>query len=180
MKIEIKYFSDKVKRLQKIAKGNWVDLRAAEDVCLKKDEFKMVPLGVAMKLPKGYEAHVVPRSSLYKNFGLIQTNHFGVIDGPDLQSGSGGYCGDNDQWFMPVYAMRDTEIHLNDRICQFRIMEQQPTLEFEEVEMLGGEDRGGFGSTGIDGGKWGTGVELNKECNRLSEQECYDIIMQKE
>ena len=107
---------------------------------MKKGEFKLIPLGIAMELPKGYEAHVVPRSSTYKNFGVIQTNHMGVIDET--------YCGDNDQWFMPVLAMRDTRIHVNDRICQFRIMEHQPELVFEETEILGHADRGGHGSTG--------------------------------
>ena len=94
------------------------------------------------------EAHVVPRSSTFKNFGIIQTNHQGVIDGPDRETGEGGYCGNDDQWFMPVYALRDTEIHLNDRICQFRIMEQQPEISFEEVAELTGPNRGGHGSTG--------------------------------
>ncbi len=140
-KIKIKYFSDKIERLRYIdGKSDWIDLRAAEDVVLKAGEFKLIPLGIAMKLPKGYEAHVVPRSSTFKNFGLIQTNHYGVIDE--------SYCGDNDQWFVPVYAMRDTEIHINDRICQFRIMEHQPVIKFEEVDHLGETDRGGFGSTG--------------------------------
>ena len=100
----------------------------------------MIPLGVAMKLPEGYEAHIVPRSSTYKNYGLIQTNHMGVVDE--------SYCGDNDQWHMPVFALRDTVIHVNDRICQFRIMEHQPKIVFEEVEALSAPDRGGFGSTG--------------------------------
>ena len=140
-KIQIKYFSDKIERLRYIdGKSDWIDLRAAEDVVLKAGEYKLIPLGIAMKLPKGYEAHVVPRSSTFKNFGIIQTNHYGVIDE--------SYCGDNDQWFVPVLAMRDTEIHVNDRICQFRIMEHQPVIEFEEMEKLEGTDRGGFGSTG--------------------------------
>ena len=139
--IRIKYFTDKIDKLAYIGgKSDWVDLRSAEDVTLKKGEFKLIPLGIAMELPKGYEAHVVPRSSTYKNFGVIQTNHMGVIDET--------YCGDNDQWFMPVIAMRDTEIHVNDRICQFRIMEHQPELIFEETEVLGHADRGGHGSTG--------------------------------
>ena len=139
--IKIKYFTDKIEKLAYIGgKSDWVDLRSAEDVTLKKGEFKLIPLGIAMELPKGYEAHVVPRSSTYKNFGVIQTNHMGVIDET--------YCGDNDQWFMPVIAMRDTEIHVNDRICQFRIMEHQPELIFEETEVLGHVDRGGHGSTG--------------------------------
>ena len=121
-------------------KSDWIDLRAAERVELKAGEFKLIPLGIAMQLPKGYEAHIVPRSSTFKNYGIIQTNHMGVVDE--------SYCGDNDQWHMPVYALRDTVIHVNDRICQFRIMEHQPKIVFEEVEALSAPDRGGFGSTG--------------------------------
>ncbi len=140
-KIKIKYFSDKIEKLRYIeGKSDWIDLRSAEDITLKKGEFKLIPLGVGMQLPAGYEAHVVPRSSTFKNFGIIQTNHCGVIDE--------SYCGDNDQWFMPVLAVRDTEIHVNDRVCQFRIMEHQPAVEFEECTHLEGADRGGFGSTG--------------------------------
>ena len=133
--IKIKYFTDKIEKLTYIdGKSDWIDLRAAEEVTLLKGEFKLIPLGVAMELPKGYEAHVVPRSSTFKNFGIIQTNHQGVIDC--------SYCGDNDQWFMPVYAVRDTQIHVNDRICQFRIIENQPKLSFDEVEHLdNAEDR---------------------------------------
>jgi len=139
--IKVKYFTDKIEKLAYIdGKSDWIDLRAAEDVDLKKGEFRLIPLGVAMELPAGYEAHVVPRSSTFKNFGTIQTNHQGVIDC--------SYCGDNDQWFMPVYAVRDTQIRVNDRICQFRIMENQPKLVFEEVIKLKSNDRGGFGSTG--------------------------------
>ncbi len=140
MKIKIKYFTD-IEKITKIEKGDWIDLRAAEDVTLKAGEFKLIPLGVAMELPAGYEAHMVPRSSTYKKFGIIQTNHQAVIDE--------SYCGDNDQWLYPAYALRDTEIHKGDRICQFRIMEKQPNIEFEEVEQLGNEDRGSFGSTGV-------------------------------
>lgn len=139
--IKIKYFTDKIEKLTYIdGKSDWIDLRAAESVDLKKGEFKLIPLGVAMELPKGYEAHIVPRSSTFKNFGIIQTNHQGVIDS--------FYCGDNDEWKMPVYAMRDTHIEVNDRICQFRIMENQPKIQFEEVKALTGVDRGGFGTTG--------------------------------
>ena len=139
--IKIKYFTDKIEKLTYIdGKSDWIDLRAAESVDLKKGEFKLIPLGVAMELPKGYEAHIVPRSSTFKNFGIIQTNHQGVIDS--------SYCGDNDEWKMPVYAMRDTHIEVNDRICQFRIMENQPKIQFEEVKTLTGVDRGGFGTTG--------------------------------
>ena len=139
--IRIKYFTDKIEKLTYIdGKSDWIDLRAAEDVVLQKGEFKLIPLGVAMELPEGYEAHIVPRSSTFKNFGIIQTNHQGVVDG--------SYCGDNDQWYMPAYALRDTEIHINDRICQFRIMKNQPAIVFDEVEHLDHEDRGGIGSTG--------------------------------
>ena len=141
-KIEIKYFSDEIEKLRYIdGKSDWIDLRASEDVVLKKGEFKLIPLGIAMKLPEGYEAHVVPRSSTFKNFGIIQTNSFGVIDN--------SYCGDDDMWHFPALAIRDTEIHKNDRICQFRIMKNQPVIEFDEVEHLESGNRGGFGSTGI-------------------------------
>lgn len=139
--IKIRYLSDKIEKLRYIdGKSDWIDLRAAEDVTLKAGEFKLIGLGVAMKLPTGYEAHIVPRSSTFKNFGLIQTNHMGVVDE--------SYCGDNDEWKFAALALRDTEIHVNDRICQFRIMEHQPQIAFEETEELGGVDRGGFGSTG--------------------------------
>ncbi len=141
MDVKVKYFTDKIEKLRYIdGKSDWIDLRAAEDVVMKAGEWRLIPLGVAIELPEGYEAHVVPRSSTYKNFGLIQTNSMGVIDA--------SYCGDDDQWFWPALAMRDTEIHANDRICQFRIMENQPQINFLEVEHLNGENRGGFGSTG--------------------------------
>ena len=139
--IRIRYVSDKIEKLAYIEnKSDWIDLRAAEDVVMKQGEFRLISLGVAMELPAGYEAHMVPRSSTYKNFGIIQANSMGIIDG--------SYCGDNDIWRFPAIAMRDTQIHVGDRICQFRIMKNQPTLVFEEVEHLEGADRGGFGSTG--------------------------------
>ena len=139
--IKIKYFTDKIDKIAKIDQGDWIDLRAAETIELKAGEFKLIPLGVAMKLPKGYEAHVVPRSSTYKNFYIIQTNHQAVIDE--------SYCGDNDQWVFPAYALKDTVININDRICQFRIIKKQPEISFEEVNTLGNKDRGGLGSTGV-------------------------------
>lgn len=140
-KIKIKYFNDQVEKLRYIDnKSDWIDLRAAVTVELKAGEFKLIPLGIAMELPVGYEAHVVPRSSTFKNFGILQTNSTGIIDE--------SYSGDNDQWFFPALAMRDTIINVNDRICQFRIVEHQPKIEFTEVETLGNEDRGGHGSTG--------------------------------
>lgn len=139
--IKIKYFTDKIDKLAYVdGKSDWIDLRAAESVDLKQGSFKLIPLGIAMELPMGYEAHLVPRSSTFKNYGIIQTNHMGVIDC--------SYCGDNDQWMMPVYATRDTHIECNDRICQFRIVENQPKLSFNEVAILNGKNRGGFGSTG--------------------------------
>ena len=129
--IKIQYLNDEIKRLEYIdGKSDWIDLRAAEKVELKAGEFKLIPLGVAMELPKGYEAHIVPRSSTFKNFGIIT------------------YCGPNDWWFMPAFALRDTVIEVNDRICQFRIQENQPKIVFNEVEKLQAEDRGGIGSTG--------------------------------
>lgn len=141
--IRIKYFTDQIERLDYIdGKSDWIDLRASEEVSLKAGEFKLIPLGVAMQLPKGYEAHLVPRSSTFKTWGIIQTNSMGVIDC--------SYCGDHDMWRMPVYATRDTVIHVNDRIAQFRIVENQPVISFEEVESLGNTDRGGFGSTGTN------------------------------
>lgn len=140
-KIRIKYFTDQIERLKYIdGKSDWIDLRASETVELKKGEFALIPLGVAMELPKGYEAHIVPRSSTFKNYGIIQTNSCGVVDCT--------YCGDEDMWRMPVYAVRDTVISKNDRICQFRIFENMPAVQFEETETLGNENRGGFGTTG--------------------------------
>ncbi|RHO91224.1 deoxyuridine 5'-triphosphate nucleotidohydrolase [Clostridium sp. AM43-3BH] len=138
--IKIKYLSDDIEKLNKISVGDWIDLRCAKETILKAGEFALIPLGVAMQLPKGYEALVVPRSSTFKHFGIIQTNSMGVIDE--------SYRGDNDQWHFPAYAMRDTVIHVNDRICQFRIVKHQPEIEFQKVEALGNLDRGGIGSTG--------------------------------
>lgn len=139
--IKIKYFTDQIEKLTYIdGKSDWIDLRAAADVELKKGEFKLIPLGVAMELPKGYEAHIVPRSSTFRNFGVIQANSCGIVDW--------SYHGDNDQYFFPALAVRDTKISVNDRICQFRIVENQPKIVFDEVEHLSDEDRGGFGSTG--------------------------------
>lgn len=141
MDIKIKYFNQNIDKIAPISKGDWIDLRAAATVEMKAGEFKLIPLGVAMQLPAGYEAHVCPRSSTFKNFGVIQTNSTGIIDN--------SYCGDNDQWFFPAFALRDTVINENDRICQFRIMEIQPQINFVTVDSLGNADRGGHGSTGV-------------------------------
>lgn len=141
MNIKIKYFTD-VEPIEFVGgnKSDWLDLRAAERVELKQGEYKLVPLGVGMILPDGYEANIVPRSSTFKNWGILQTNCFAVIDN--------SYSGDNDQWFYPVYATRDTVIEKNDRICQFRINKKMPEIELVAVEHLNDTDRGGFGSSG--------------------------------
>ncbi len=139
--LKIKYLKEGMEPLRYIdGKSDWIDLRCAEDLEIKKGEFCLIPLGIAIKLPEGYEAHIVPRSSTYKNFGIIQTNHMGVVDE--------SYCGDGDQWYMPAYALKDTAIKKGDRVCQFRIMKHQPPIEFEECDSLGSPDRGGIGSTG--------------------------------
>lgn len=141
--IKIKYFDQDIDKLAYIdGKSDWIDLRASETVELKSGEFKLIPLGIAMELPAGYEAHVVPRSSTFKTYGILQVNSCGVIDG--------SYCGNEDMWKMPVYATRDTIIHKNDRICQFRIMENQPMIVFEETDILENKNRGGFGTTGVN------------------------------
>lgn len=141
LQIQVKYFSD-IEPLTKISHGDWIDLRSAIDVELKNGEFKLIPLGVGMKLPEGYEANIVPRSSTFKNFGILQTNSYGVIDN--------SYSGNNDQWHFPALAMRDTIIKKNDRICQFRINKVMEEVELVKVEFLDDTDRGGFGSTGTN------------------------------
>lgn len=138
--IKIKYFTD-IEHIEKISQGDWIDLRAAETVSLSKGEFKLISLGVGMILPDGYEAHIVPRSSTFKKFHVIQTNHMGIIDN--------SYCGEQDEWKFPALAVEDTIINKNDRICQFRIVKKQPEIVFEQVEKLSDTSRGGFGSTGV-------------------------------
>lgn len=140
MKIKIKYFDNEIDKIEKISKGDLIDLRAAETVEMKKGDFKLIKLGVGMKLPEGYKANIYPRSSTYKNFGIILANSVGQIDN--------SYSGDKDEWRFPAIAMRDTIIHKNDRICQFEIQKIQPEIEFIEVEHLDEESRGGIGSTG--------------------------------
>lgn len=140
MEVKIKYFSD-IEKIKKFKYGDWIDLRSAEDVELKAGDFKIIKLGIGMKLPYGWEAHVAPRSSTYKNFGIICANSFGIIDN--------SYCGDEDEWGFPAIALRDTTIHKNDRICQFRVVEKQPSIDFIEVEHLDKVSRGGFGTSGI-------------------------------
>jgi len=140
MQIKIKYLTD-IEKIEKIKIGDMIDLRCAEDIEMHKGEFKLIPLGVAMELPEGYEAHVYPRSSTFKKHKILLSNSVGVIDC--------SYNGDGDQWQFPAYAMEDTFIPKNTRICQFRIFENQPDIELVEVESLGNENRGGIGSTGL-------------------------------
>ena len=139
MKVQVKYHAD-IYPLEKTEKGDWIDLRVAEDVELKAGEFKIISRGVSMKLPEGYEAVVIPRSSTFKNWGILQTNHFGLIDN--------SYCGDNDVWKFPALATRDVLIEKNSRICQFRIQKKMDNFEFITVDRLEGSNRGGFGSSG--------------------------------
>lgn len=149
-KIKIKYHAD-IEKLEKITQGDWIDLRVAEDIFAPYGELAMVSLGVSMKLPKGYEAHVVPRSSTFKNFGIIQANSMGVIDN--------SYSGNDDVWMFPAICLNGkiyehglfgVKLHKNDRICQFRIVKNQGKVSFSEVDKLDDESRGGFGSTGVN------------------------------
>jgi dUTP pyrophosphatase len=141
LEIKIKYFDESLPKLEKFVIGDWIDLRASEDISLKQFEFGKLNFGIATELPKGYEAHIAPRGSTFKNFGIIQTNSVGVVDE--------SFCGNNDQWFAPILAMRDTEIKKGDRICQFRIIRKMPKTKLIEVTELNNADRGGHGSTGI-------------------------------
>ena len=137
--IKVKYMRG-VQKIERFNVGDWIDLRAAEDISLKAGEFKLIPLGVAMELPRGYEALVAPRSSTFKKMHILLANSIGIIDE--------SYKGDNDEWHFPAYAVKDTNIRKNERICQFRIIQHQPLIHLLEVEHLGNADRGGIGSTG--------------------------------
>lgn len=139
--IKILYHTDFDEPIKAIDKGDWIDLKSARDYAYKKGDFFMINLGISMELPKGYEALLAPRSSTFKKYGIIQTNGFGVIDCM--------YKGNDDVWMFPAYALRDGYINKNDRIAQFRILKNQPTIEFEVVSNLDNESRGGFGSTGV-------------------------------
>ena len=151
--IKIKYFDDEIDKIEKISKGDLIDLRAAETVEMKKGDFKLIKLGVGMKLPDGYKANVYPRSSTYKNFGIILANSVGQIDN--------SYSGDSDEWKFPAIAIKDTTIKKGTRICQFRIqLSQKATIwqkikwlfsnkiELVQVDNLSDNNRGGIGSTG--------------------------------
>lgn len=138
--IKIKYLKEGMEKINHIENGDWIDLRTAEDIHLEPREFKLIPLGVAMVLPENYEALLIPRSSTFKKYGIIQANSIGLIDET--------YCGDNDEWKFPAYATRAVDIPKNTRICQFRIFKHQQTVVLVEAEHLSDTDRGGFGSTG--------------------------------
>lgn len=138
--IKVKYHVEALQKIEKIEQGDWIDLRAAERVELHPGDFAMISLGISVQLPRGYEAHIAPRSSTFKKWGILQVNSVGVIDE--------SYCGENDIWRMPVYATRDTVIEQNDRICQFRLFKKMEELTITQVERMEGQDRGGFGSTG--------------------------------
>lgn len=138
--ITIKYFDKDLEHISINKNGDWIDLRASDTITLDSGDSKLIPLGVGMILPKGYEAHIVPRSSTFKNYGIIQTNHQGVVDN--------SYSGDEDEWKFPAYATRKTIINKGDRICQFRIIKRQPRISLNVVEKLNKVSRGGFGSSG--------------------------------
>lgn len=138
--IRVKYFDPEIEKLQKISNGDWIDLRSAETVHLKKGEYYLIRLGVGMILPDGYEAHIAPRSSTPSKFGIMCANSMGIIDN--------SYSGDADEWQFPAVAIRDTIIKKNNRICQFRIVKNQPGITFEVVDHLNEISRGGIGSTG--------------------------------
>lgn len=139
LKIKIKYFAD-IPKIEKISIGDWIDLRASEDIEFRAGETAKIPLGIGMILPKGYEAWILPRSSTAAKFGIMCTNSMGIIDN--------SYSGDDDEWGFVAVALRNTTVKKGDRICQFRIMKNQPEIVFEEVEHLNEKSRGGFGSTG--------------------------------
>lgn len=140
LQVKIKYFDESLEKIQKISIGDWIDLRCSETLELKKGKQYDLPLGVAMELPKGYEAWLTSRSSMAKKFHIFHCDDMGIIDG--------SYCGNNDMWKLPVIALEDVTINKNDRICQFRLHEVMPEVEFIEVKQLDNPDRGGLGSTG--------------------------------
>ena len=140
LEILVKYHDQEVGKIEKFPVGDWIDLRSAERVDMDAGQFKIIPLGISMKLPEGYEAHVLPRSSTFKKWGILMTNSMGVIDE--------SYCGEHDIWGFPALAMRTTTIFKGDRICQFRIVKKMPEVKFTEVDHMTDPDRNGFGSSG--------------------------------
>jgi len=141
LEIKVKYHLDELERIKKIRVGDWIDLRSAEKVIMPPGSYRLISLGISVELPCGYEAHIAPRSSTFINFGIIMVNSPGIIDET--------YCGNNDIWYFSAYALNTCNIKVNDRICQFRIVEKQQLAYITEVDFLENDDRGGFGSTGI-------------------------------
>ena len=121
--------------------GDWIDLALEHEEVLHAGHSKKLSLGVAMKLPEGYEAHVIPRSSTFSRYGIILVNSMGLIDN--------SYCGPQDIWTFHAFAMIDITIPAGTRICQFRITKKQPEIVFDFVPRLHGDNRGGYGSTGV-------------------------------
>lgn len=140
LNIDIVYHNPNMPKLEKVDNGDWIDLRASVGGVFKKGDFALIDLGVSMRLPEGYEAHIAPRSSTFKHWGIFQTNSVGVIDN--------SFSGTNDVWKMPCFFTRDTVIEPNDRICQFRIIKKMEPVSFTEVTELNNTNRGGFGSSG--------------------------------
>lgn len=142
LEIKIKYHVEGLERVKKIKGGDWLDLRSSQDYELSSNNFYMIDLGVSIKIPEGYEAHLAPRSSTFKNYGIVQSNSFGIIDQ--------NFSGEDDCWMLPVFCLRSSKINKNDRICQFRIIEKMPEVDIIEVDYMEDESRGGFGSTGVN------------------------------
>lgn len=139
LKLLVKYLRD-VMPITVLDGGDWIDLRCAETMILKKGDYRAIPLGIAVDIPEGYSAIIAPRSSLFGRYGLLCANSFGIIDN--------SYNGDNDEWHFLVYATKSSMIWKNERICQFRLIKQSEPITIMPVEHLGNPDRGGIGSTG--------------------------------
>lgn len=137
--LKVKYHTD-IDPIRQVDGSDWIDLRSAEDVLLQAGQYKRISLGISVELPEGYEAHILPRSSTFEKYGILLVNGAGIVDN--------SYRGDNDIWQFPAYATRDCFIPKNARICQFRIMQNQPNLAIQTVEVLGNDDRSGFGHSG--------------------------------
>lgn len=142
LEIKIKYFDSEIDEIKKIKVGDWIDLRSRSTITIPKGGFSMIPLNVAMKLPEGYEAHLLPRSSTFPVYGIIMTNSMGIIDN--------SYSGDKDEWCFSAYATRNTQIRKGERVAQFRIMPVMEQVKITKVKSLSTKSRGGFGSTGVE------------------------------